>query len=183
MALVRVARDAEDVAGGLRVFRDALPRDATHLTAIISKLFAVSALLTELDTARLNPRYEPSFYRIKGEVALVLKSLQPTLDATFDMFGRSKDISYGMVWGDLRHRMEEDEGAGLLDRLHWYDGLLASCLAVLRGRPSADRAMFRQQIFELLDLQDSFADRFRPRGAARAGKLPPATHHRCAAPY
>ncbi|KAK3705402.1 hypothetical protein LTR37_013375 [Vermiconidia calcicola] len=153
-SLMRFAQDVEDVAAGLNAFRDRLPRDATRITAIISELFAVSSVLREIENAHNDRRYAPSFYRIEQDLALVLPSLRRTLDGTFEMFARARERPYQMVWDDLDHRMEREEGAGLLRRLEWYHDFLRAQLDVLTGYTPQDLRDLRRQLVSLFDAQD-----------------------------
>ena len=149
-ALIRCARDAEDVAAGLHAFRDSLPRSATRITAVISKLFAISSVLREVDQEQA----DPSFYRVQNDLGLVLPTLGRTLDNVFDMFRRSRERPHQMVWDDLGHRMEREEGIGLLGRLEWYHDFLGAQLDVLTGRQPHDLRLLRRQLVTLLDAQE-----------------------------
>ena len=153
-ALIRYAKDAEDVASGLHNFRDSLPRSATRITATISELFALSSVLREIDNAQGDPQYSPSFYRVKDDLDLVLPSLKRTLDNAFDMFARSRERPYQMVWDDLGHRMEREEGIGLLERLEWYHDFLRAQFDVLTGYQPGDLRDLRRQLVSLLDAQE-----------------------------
>ncbi|KAK6428935.1 hypothetical protein LTR95_014921, partial [Oleoguttula sp. CCFEE 5521] len=101
--LIRLAQDAEDVASGLTLFRDALPSQAAHLTTVISELFAISSVLRRIDAAQADPRQEPSFYRIENDLRIVCPSLRLTLEDAFHMFGRERERPTAMVWDDLEH--------------------------------------------------------------------------------
>ncbi|KAK3065873.1 hypothetical protein LTR53_017941, partial [Teratosphaeriaceae sp. CCFEE 6253] len=82
-ALITLAQASEDAASGLRLFRDSLPRAATRITAIIGELFAISSALRQLDNAEGDPRFQPSFYRIRDDVGLLYRSLQTSIDDVF----------------------------------------------------------------------------------------------------
>lgn len=156
--LVQVAHDTEDVAGGLRVFRDALSSDATHITHIISKLFAISHLLNSLDEASQHPQYRPSFYLIQNSMSVVIVSLRATQDTAFDMFGRTRSLSHVRVWNDFQHQMEDTEGVAFDERLDWYALILQSAIDTLRERPSrVNRQALCEQLAELLRTQKALA--------------------------
>lgn len=152
--LVRLAETAEDVASGLHIFRDSLPKNATRITAVISELFALSTALRELGEAQANPRHQPSFYRIENDVRLVLPSLQFTLDDAFAMFGRARSRSQQMVWDDLEHRMDVDERVGFLERLGWYRTFLEGLFQRLDGERGDSMGPLRMRIRVLLDVQE-----------------------------
>lgn len=152
--LIRHAKDAEDVASGLHIFRERVPRSATRITAIISELFALSSLLREIDQAQGDRQYASFFHRIQDDLDLVLPTLQRTLDATFDMFARSQGRLHQTVWADLGYKMEREEGLGLLERLQLYREFLQAQFDVLTGYEVQDLRLLRRQLVKLLDAQD-----------------------------
>lgn len=152
-ALVQLATKAEDVASGLRVFRDSLPRSTTIVTAIIGELFTISSLLQRIDRAHHDARYEPSFYRIEDDMATGVPSLERTLQDCLDMFGRSARHSYRRVWEDLEHRMQRREGSHLFDRLTSYRDFFDAQLDVVTGEhPTVSREV-RQEVVSLAERQ------------------------------
>ena len=152
-ALITLAQDAEDASSGLRVFRDSLPRNATQITGVIGEFFAISASLRQLDSAEGDPRLQPSFYRIREDVGLLCRSLQTTVGDVFAMFARSRDRSRQMVWEDLQHKMNQDEGEGLLDRLRCYRGVLQALFDVVIGRRPSSLVELRRQLANLAAAQ------------------------------
>ena len=152
-ALIRFAKDAEDVASGLHTFRDNLPRIATRITGTIGELFTISSVLREIDNAQGDPMFAPSFHRVRDDLALVFPSLQSTLDAAFGMFARSRKRPHQMVWDDLTHKMDQEEGIGLLERLEWYHDFLRAQLDVLLGYQPRDLRDLRRQLITLWDAQ------------------------------
>lgn len=169
--LIRFARDAEDVASGLHSFRDNLPRAATRITAIISELFALSSVIREIVHARDDPKYAPSYYRIQNDLDLVLPTFQRTLDVAFDMFMRSRDRPYQMVWEDLGHRMENEEGVAFLERLEIYHDFLRAQFDVLTGYQPPDLRDFRRQLIDLYDSQEVSGLRASRRSIDNSGKF------------
>ncbi|TKA70603.1 hypothetical protein B0A55_06711 [Friedmanniomyces simplex] len=151
--LITLAQDAEDASSGLRVFRDSLPRNATRITAVISEFFAISASLRQLDSAEGDPRFQPSFYRIRDDVGLLCRSLQANVSDVFAMFARSRGRSRQMVWEDLQHKMEQDEGEGLLERLQCYRGILQALFEVVTGRRPSSLVELRRQLASLAAAQ------------------------------
>lgn len=169
-ALIRFAQNAEDVASGLHIFRDSLPRNATRITAIIGELFAISSILRELDAASGDPRYEPSLYRIRDDTRLVFPTLEATLEAVFDMFARSRERPHQMVWDDLGYRMENEEGIGLLERLQWYHDFLDDLFDTLDGRPSDRLGVLRRRFAALYRTQEETNLRYRRAPIAAPGR-------------
>ncbi|KAK4553567.1 hypothetical protein LTR86_009363 [Recurvomyces mirabilis] len=147
--LIKLAQDSEDVASGLHVFRDSLPRHANRVTGIIAGLFAISSSLRQLDTAEHDPRLEPSFYRIRQDVAMLLQSLQASINEVFGMFRRSRDRSRQMVWEDLEHKMNDEESFGLLERLGCYRDFLNAQLQTVTGAPPHGISELRRRITDL----------------------------------
>jgi hypothetical protein len=152
--LIALAQEAEDAASGLHAFRDRLPRYATHITAIVSELFAVSSVLREIEHARLHPEYQPSFYRIREDITLLFRSLQSSLENVFIMFRRSGNRTHQVVWEDLRYRMETEEGVSLRDRLVLYHDFLDVQLDIVNGRGIGDTRRLRRPIEDLWDAQE-----------------------------
>ncbi|KAK0977405.1 hypothetical protein LTR91_013318 [Friedmanniomyces endolithicus] len=152
-ALITLAQDAEDASSGLRVFRDSLPRNATQITGVIGEFFAISASLRQLDSAEGDPRFQPSFYRIREDIGLLCRSLQTTVGDVFAMFARSRDRSRQMVWEDLQHKMDQDEGEGLLERLRCYRGVLLALFDVVVGRRPSSLVELRRQLANLAAAQ------------------------------
>ena len=155
MALVALAKEAEDVASALHTFRDNLPSAATKITSAISKLFALSTVLRELDDASADPQQSPSFYRVQEDVNRAVQSMQRTLDDVLDMFARSRSMPVQMVWDDLRHKMEQDEDAGLVERLRWYHDILRAQLDILNGYQPHELRELRREIRALWSAQQA----------------------------
>lgn len=153
-SLIRFARDAEDVASGLHTFRDSLPRSATRITATISELFALSSILREIDNAEGDTRFSSSFYRVQDDLNLLFPTLQRTLEAVFDMFSRSRERSYEMIWDELGRKMEHDEGIGLLERLEVYHDFLRAQADILQGHRAQNLYDLRRELVSLWDAQE-----------------------------
>ena len=153
MALVDFAKDAEDVASVLYTFRDNLPRATTKITSTITELFALSTMLRQLDDARGHPRHSPSFYRVQDDLDRAVPSLQRTLGDVLDMFARSREMPYQMVWDDLGHRMEREERVPLIERLRWYHDYLRAQLDILNGYEPADLRELRRELHSLWNAQ------------------------------
>lgn len=152
--LVRLARLCEETASGLHAFRDSLPRCTAQVTDVIAEFFALSSILRRLDTAERDVRYEPSFYRIRDDVGLVIGSLKASIDDVLDMFARSAGRPRQMVWDDLQHQMDDEEGQSLLDRLQLYKDFLTGQAAVLTGRRVSGLREARDRIEDLIDGQE-----------------------------
>lgn len=154
-SLIRFAKDAEDVASGLHTFRDSLPRSATRITATISELFALSSILREIDNAEGDTQFSSSFYRVQDDLNLLFPTLRRTLDATLDMFARSRERPYQMVWDELGHKMERDEGIGLLERLEVYHDFLRAQADILQGHRAQNLYGLRRELASLWDAQEA----------------------------
>jgi len=152
--LIRLATNAEDAASGLLVYRDSLLSYATRITAIITELYAVSAVLRELDNAQIDPGHRPGWYRIENDVDLIVLSIQYTLEDVFNMFRRARGRSQKTVWDDLEHRMSQDETVDFLERLQWYSAFLEDTFAVLEGHANGRLELLRRRIDVLLDTQE-----------------------------
>lgn len=157
MALVDLAKDAEDVASALHTLRDNLPTAAKKITSAISELFALSTELRELDDAQSDPQLSPAFYRVQEDVGHVVRSMSRSLRDVLDMIARSRSMPIQMVWDDLRHKMEQDEDAGLVERLRWYRGLLRAQLDILNGYQPSDLRELRRAIRALWGSQQASA--------------------------
>jgi len=171
--LIKLAQDSEDAASGLHVFRDSLPRHAIRITGIIAGLFAISSSLRQLDTAEHDPRLQPSFYRIRQDVAMLLQSLQASINEVFGMFRRSRDRSRQMVWEDLEHKMNDEEGLGLLERLGCYRDFLHAQLQTVASAPPHGVNDLRRQITDLRYAQRLEAIRIDPPNIAGTISLAP----------
>ena len=153
-ALIRLAKSVEDVAAGLHVFRDDLPRDETRITAIIGQLFAISSTLRRLDAAQGDGRNQPSFYRIRDDIGLAIPSLRYTLDAFLAMFARSRDRPSQLVWDDLQHRIKHEEGLGIRERLDCYEDFFKAQLDIVTGYQPHGLRDLRRDLIDLLDAQE-----------------------------
>ena len=155
---IRFAKDAEDVASGLRAFRDSLPRNATKITAIIGKLFAISSILREIDVEQGDNAYTPSSIRVQNELDYVLfMSLRRTLEDAFDMFARSRERPIQTVWDDLMYKMEYEEQRGFLERLELYHEFLRAQADVLRGYSPRNVDDLRLALVTLANSQEASA--------------------------
>lgn len=153
-ALVRLAHDAEDVASGLVTFRDNLPRNRTNITAIISELFAVSAILRRIDEAQSDVDLQPSFYRIRDDTGKLYASLKSTLEDVFDMFRRCRDLPKQLCWDDLQHHMRRTEGLGLFERMQCYHDFLQAQDDIVHGLQPIGIRDLRRSVVTLLDAQE-----------------------------
>ena len=79
MSLVAEAAYAQDIGAGLSKFLDALPDQATEITALISELYAISSALRDLDTTIQSREYGHHVALIKDDLELVRLSLAYTL--------------------------------------------------------------------------------------------------------
>jgi hypothetical protein len=116
---------AEDVAAGLRQFREHLPEYGAEITDLIADLYAISATLTSLEG--LTRQFRHNFQRVKPDLALVRSSLQYTLDDILDAFGKLDDSTwarrpdaYRRIWLDLNSFLQDESSYSLNRRLRKY---------------------------------------------------------------
>lgn len=131
--LVRLAYSAEDVATRLRNFRNGLTGQDARITSSISKLFAISSLLQQLDEAQNDRDQGPSFYRIRDDVSIVIPSLERTLQDSLEMVARSQNRPSEVAWDDMQFQMSREEGLGLHERLALYHDFLRAQSSILAG--------------------------------------------------
>ncbi|KAI6798731.1 hypothetical protein KC361_g3226 [Hortaea werneckii] len=136
--LVRLAYSAEDVATRLRNFRNGLTGQDARITASISKLFAISSLLQQLDEAQNDRDQGPSFYRIRDDVSIIIPSLERTLQDSLEMVARSQNRPSEVAWDDMQFQMSQEEGLGLHERLALYHDFLRAQSSILAA-PSTPR--------------------------------------------
>ncbi|EME41660.1 hypothetical protein DOTSEDRAFT_73904 [Dothistroma septosporum NZE10] len=153
--VLRFAEQVEDAAGGLHKFKEDLPRQATKITAYVSELFAISSALRSICSEDNARQYGPSYYRIDKDLALLFRSLQATLNDIFGMFARSHDRPSHMIWEDLQHRFDEEEGFKLQERLEWYRDFLKYQIKVLEGRRPSKLKDLKEDLIELSRAQQN----------------------------
>lgn len=151
--LLESALDCEDALEKLRILRNALPRHATKITAILSELFAVSAALREIHNAEHSWTYGPSFYQIHDDLAVVRRSLSFTTQDMFDMFSRSRQLSERTAWEDLETHFVRQEGSGLQERLEYYRDFLDAQNDILGGHEVSDLGRIRRDVNRVLAAQ------------------------------
>lgn len=169
--LTRLARDAEDCASGLLPFKDSLPNRSTHITAILSELFAISTALQQLGQAHGDHVFQPSWFRIRNNLALVVPALELTFKAIFDSFGRVRTLSYARVWTDLEYRMEREEGMVLVERLEMFRTFVLALMGVLEGSPNPNLMVLQDDIVRLLDRQEDYESRTQRRAIRDSRRL------------
>jgi len=142
--LLEYAKEAEDVASGLQVFLDEIPRYAKDITGDIAELFAISNALHVLNEGLELARYGRASGRILADLEIVLPSLGHTLDAVRHMFSKSKRNSrvhpgafpgtppYNIIWEDAMTDFK-DEGMALPMRLELYRIYLQALFDIIKG--------------------------------------------------
>lgn len=151
--LLESALDCEDALEKLRILRNALPRHATKITAILSELFAVSAALREIHNAEHSWTYGPFFYQIHDDLAVVRRSLSFTTQDMFDMFSRSRQGLEETAWTDLENYFVHQEGSGLRERLEYYRDFLDAQNDILGGHEVSDLGRIRRDVNRVLAAQ------------------------------
>ncbi|KAI5360766.1 hypothetical protein Slin15195_G086820 [Septoria linicola] len=153
--LLECALDCEDAASGLHArYREALPRHAARITAVVSEFFGLSSALREISNAEGSRTYGPSFYRIVDDLDLVRRSLRLTTQDVFEMFARAHQHPEQTVWEDLEHKLAADERCGLLERLRLYKECLDAQSDVLKGSNAIDLSALRTNVMRLLERQE-----------------------------
>jgi hypothetical protein len=115
---------AEDVAAGLREFREYLPEYGAEITDLIADLYAISATFTSLEG--LSRQFRNNFQRVKPDLALVLSSSRYTLDEIFDAFGKldnrrvRRPDAYRKIWLELNSCFRDESSCSLNRRLRKY---------------------------------------------------------------
>ena len=153
--LVRLAYSAEDVATRLRNFRNGLTGQDARITSSISKLFAISSLLQQLDEAQNDRDQGPSFYRIRDDVSITIPSLERTLQDSLEMVARSQTRPPEVAWDDMEFRMSREEGLGFHERLALYHDFLRAQSSILAGiQPPLSLLDMRRQLRVLQTAQE-----------------------------
>ena len=127
MSLVAEAEKAQDIGAGFSKFLDALPDQATEVTALISELYAISSALRDLDTTVQSREYGANVGLIKEDLELVTLSLAYTLKDVFDLFGdidTGTDLptigAYRQTWKDICLHFKAERRGTLCIRLEKY---------------------------------------------------------------
>lgn len=178
--LTRLACDAEDCASGLLPFRDNMASHSTRVTGILSKLFAISSALQELDQAHGDYNYQPSWFRIERDLALVAPALELTFKVIFEGFARARTLPYAQVWTDLEYRMEQEEGVALPERLDMFRVFVLALMGVLRGSASPMLLRLQSDVQVLLNRQERYELRSQRRAVRDSGGLCLFARSRCA---
>lgn len=173
--LSRLVESAEDLACALTNLRDEVPRDSprgvTDITGAIGDLYRLSNILRQLENAAKDPRYGDRIYRISGDVRLVCRSIERTLDVALRMTGRADDSTQWMVWEDMDHRMRDVERVSLLGRLSWYHVFAQGLLDQLNGYAFDETlARIKRNLQSLLERQDDARHDGWSYGAIEPGK-------------
>ena len=154
-SLRSIAQNAEDVAAGLRTFRDHLPRSSTRITACISELFALSSVLREINNGEGDVHFAASFYHVQDDLTLVLPSMQWTLLDALQILANPRDRPVQLAWNELELKMSRQASFALLDRLEMYRAFLRFQADVLQRRcPPGGQQRLRQDVLLLLDAQE-----------------------------
>lgn len=118
----RIISFVEDVAVGLRQFREKLPEHSAEITNVIADLYAISATLTSLEG--LTRQFPRNSGPVKTDLERTLISLRYTLNETINAFGkldrRPTTDDYRRIWHDLDSFFYEESGYSLRRRLSKY---------------------------------------------------------------
>jgi hypothetical protein len=130
MALSDPAGLAEEVASGLRRFRDPVPEHATEITGLIADLYAISSSLKALEDLAQDRHYRDALPFARPDLELVSTSLQFTLNDIVDFFhnldGRraSSRTAHRKTWASLCSFFVEQSEESLATRLAKYKSFL-----------------------------------------------------------
>ncbi|KAL2003602.1 hypothetical protein VTN02DRAFT_3148 [Thermoascus thermophilus] len=163
MALRTSAVNAEDVAAGLRQFRDPLPEHSTEITGMIADLYAISTALNSLEELTSSRHYRHNLHLVQPDLDLVQASLKYTLEDVVDFFGDldsrrtlTRDV-YKQTWIDLSTFFNNEIHYSLATRLGKYKLFLKELEDIMKNK-SPDVAFLsglRSNIRALLVAQDS----------------------------
>ncbi|RDW86556.1 uncharacterized protein DSM5745_03198 [Aspergillus mulundensis] len=163
MALSVPAGVAEEVAAGLRRFRDPLPEHSTEITGLIADLFTISTSLKTLEDLSLHHHYGAIFNVARSDVDLVSASLQYTLDDIVDFFGdidsrrgSTNRNAYKRTWVAMSRFFQEESGYSLPRRLANYKSFLKELEDLISeaGPDYLFMSRLREEFQELLVKQD-----------------------------
>lgn len=125
MALRTSAKNAEDVAAGFTAFRAPIPEHTAEITGLISDLYSISSLLTNLDELTNEPRYRRGTSRAESDLELVQTSLKYTFEDIVDFFGRldggdaSREV-FKRTWQVMGRFFWDESHYALVTRLAKY---------------------------------------------------------------
>ncbi|EED19703.1 conserved hypothetical protein [Talaromyces stipitatus ATCC 10500] len=154
----RIISFTEDVAVGLRQFREHLPEYSAEITNVIAELYAISATLTSLEG--LTRQFPRNFGPVKADFDRVLVSLRYTLNEIINSFGkldrRPTADNYRQIWHDLNAYLLEESGYSLKRRLNKYKLFLQELQDVVQNKTVDFRflANLRKSIMSVLEEQD-----------------------------
>lgn len=141
MSLVSPAESAEAIGAGFTRFLDAVPDQATEITALVSELFALSSVLRELDASCLSRQYGRNFPLIADDLKLVRSSLCHTLKDVLDLLGDIDHAkiptpttagSYYQTWKKVNLFFRREYGDTLCVRLDRYKKFLVELSNVVK---------------------------------------------------
>ncbi|KAE8370580.1 hypothetical protein BDV27DRAFT_140199 [Aspergillus caelatus] len=129
-ALLTSADNVEDVAAGLRIFREPLPEHATEITSIIADLYSISHSLRVSSTILEKGIHQQHIASAESDLELVCTSLKQTLDDIFDFFGDidlrqgSDRDKYKRTWTVMCKYFYDESQTSLANRMAMYKAFL-----------------------------------------------------------
>jgi hypothetical protein len=145
MSLVSPAESAEAIGAGFTRFLDAVPDQATEISALVSELFALSSVLRELDAACLSRQFGRNFPLIADDLKLVRSSLCHTLKDILDLLGDidhakaptpATITAYYQTWKRVQLFFRREAGDTPCTRLDRYKKFLTELGNVVKRYPS-----------------------------------------------
>ncbi|KAF2723161.1 hypothetical protein K431DRAFT_302085 [Polychaeton citri CBS 116435] len=174
LMLIQLAQKSEDAASGLVIFKDNLSHEsAPRVTAVIGDLFAISAVLREIDNARRDARLASRLHRIRDDLRLAHATINHTIEDILAAFPQASRDTYQQVWDELTLRMLQEELVQLPDRLAWYRKFLRECYVSLTDRAPETLVSARKRLAALLEQQTAAQTRRRPLLLGNAGSTMP----------
>ncbi|KAK2757351.1 hypothetical protein FQN54_004865 [Arachnomyces sp. PD_36] len=146
-SLVSPAESAESIGAGFTKFLDAVPDQATEITALVSALFALSSALRELDSACRSHQYSRNFPQIADDLRLVRENLIHTLKDAKELMGDVDHInipstatlgSYFMAWKRVQAFFREEYRESLCALLGRYKRFVVELTNVVKQRNDTD---------------------------------------------
>lgn len=197
MELVVEAEKAEDIGAAFSKFKEALPDQATEITALISELWAISSALRDLHTAIQSREYGRNIHYIADDLRVVRTSVSYTLKDVFDIIGDINSNSrgnlptigaYRQTWKDIYLHFRKESPSSLCIRLETYRTFIMELGSIMKRygfavlpatsanlqRNGPDPRIIddmRESIEDLLDVQDRrLAEEFGGMSLGRQGQ-------------
>ena len=138
--LIAEAETAQDIAAAFNKFLEPVSEYGAEVTALIAELFGISSACRDLSMVVNDPRNQRRKDAIGDDYRTVMMSMEYTFNDINRFFGDidrpiyfSKREAYRGVWRDIAIHCENENEAGLLERLIWYKDFLNYLKHVVLG--------------------------------------------------